>query len=156
MKKVTTFLKVALAVMMLVVIGLCAGAVELANRTAEMYPEYAYLKFPVLIGLYLPVIPFGYALYQAFELLRKIERENAFSGPSVNALRHIKYCAVAISAIYFIGSVLLFFQNALHPGIAILCFSIIFASAVVAVFAAVLQELLRSALQLKSENELTI
>lgn len=47
-------------------------------------------------------------------------------------------------------------QSALHPGIAIIGFIIIFASVVIAVFAGVLQKLLRNALDIKSENDLTV
>ena len=52
--------------------------------------------------------------------------------------------------------ILLVIQNALHPGIAIIGFVIIFATLVIAFFAAVLQQLLKSALEIKAENDLTI
>lgn len=106
--------------------------------------------------MYITVIPFYIALYQAFKLLDYIESKNAFSELVVESLKHISYCAIAIIALYLIGVVFLWFQNGLHSSIAMMGAVIIFATSAVAVFAAVLQELLKNALEIKSENDLTI
>ena len=52
--------------------------------------------------------------------------------------------------------ILLGTQNALHPGIAIIGLVIFFASIVIMLFTAVLQELLKNVLKIKTENDLTI
>ncbi|WP_026571992.1 MULTISPECIES: DUF2975 domain-containing protein [Sediminibacillus] len=157
MKKGTTiFLKLAVIIIGLVIIALCIWVPSLAKEAAEMNPEYAYLRYPVLIGVYIPVIPFFTALYQAWMLLRYIEQKQAFSPWAVAALKRIKVCGIAIGSIYIAGMLFLISQNALHPGIALIGLLIVFASFVIAVFSAVLQELLASALQIKKENELTI
>ncbi|MGM8365180.1 DUF2975 domain-containing protein [Virgibacillus sp. W0181] len=129
---------------------------SLANDTAEMFPEFSYLQFPVLIGLYVIGIPFYFALYKALKLITLIDNNNAFSDLPVNALKKIKYCAITISILYALGATFLLTQNALHPGIAIIVLTIIFSSVVIAVFAMVLQKLLKSALDIKSENDLTV
>jgi len=129
---------------------------RLANDTAEMFPGFSYLRFPVLIGLYVTGIPFYFSLYKALKLLAYIDKNNAFSVLSVNALRYIKYCAITISVLYAIGAIFLLSQKALHPGILIIVFTIIFSSVVIAVFSMVLQQLLKSALDIKSENDLTV
>ncbi|WP_010649805.1 DUF2975 domain-containing protein [Oceanobacillus massiliensis] len=153
----TIFLKTAVFLIGVIVLALCIFLLPwLANDTAEMFPEFAYLQYPVLIGLYLTAIPLFISLYQAIRLLRFIDNEDAFSESSVNSLNLIKYCAVIISILYVIGSILLMSQSALHPGIAIIGFIIIFASVVIAVFAGVLQKLLRNAIDIKSENDLTV
>lgn len=152
----TTFLKVAIFILGIIIFALCIWLPGLAKDAAEMNPEYAYLRFPVLVGSYIPAIPFYFALYQALKLLSYIDNENAFSELAVISLRHIKSCAIIISILYIIGLFLLVLQNALHPGIAIIGLAIIFASFVVSVFSALLQELLRRALELKSENDLTV
>ena len=121
-----------------------------------MYPEFGYLKYPVLIGIYLTALPFFFALYQAFKLLRYIEGNLAFSASAVLALSRIKHCAAVIITIYGIGMVLLGSQSALHPGIAILGFVIIFTTMVIFLFTAVLQELLNNVITIKSENDLTV
>lgn len=153
----TTFLKIAIFIIGIIVLALCTFLLPgLANDAAEMNPEYAYLRFPVLIGLYITAIPFFLALYQALKLLNYIESENAFSDLSVMSLGHIKNYAISIIILYVIGIFLLALQNVLHPGIAIIGIVIIFATLVISLFAAVLQELLRSALEIKSENDLTV
>lgn len=153
----TIFLKIAVFLIGVIVLSLCIFFLPwLANDTAEMFPEFAFLQYPVLLGLYLTTIPFFVALYQAIRLLKLIDNEDAFSESSVNSLNLIKYCAITISILYVIGSILLMSQSALHPGIAIIGFIIFFASVVIAVFAGVLQKLLRNTLDIKSENDLTV
>lgn len=158
MKRGTTiFLKWAVIAIGAIVFILCVVWLPtMAKHTAELFPEFAYLKWPVLIGLYMTAIPFGFSLFQAYKLLVCIEKQHAFSGEAIGALHRIKQCALMIMMIYLIGILFLFIQDALHPGIAILGLIIIFASVTISVFAAVLQELLHSALKIKSENDLTV
>ena len=152
-----TFLKVAVFTIGIIMLSLFIFALpSLAKYSVEMNPEYANLQYPVLIGLYITGIPFFFALYQALKLLSYIENNNAFSELAVNALGHIKHCASIISVLYVIGMILLGTQNALHPGIAIIGLVILFASTVILLFTAVLQEHLKNALRIKSENDLTI
>ncbi|MBA4535563.1 DUF2975 domain-containing protein [Bacillus aquiflavi] len=153
----TLFLKAAVFLIGITVLALCIFWLpSLANYTAEMFPEFAYLQHPILIGLYVTAMPFFIALYQAVKLLNYIDHNNAFSELSVKALKSIKYCAVTISILYVIGIIYLMSQNAFHPGIAIIGFSIIFTSVVISVFTAVLQKLLKNALDIKLENDLTV
>lgn len=153
----TTFLKVTILIIGIFVLTLCIFLLPgLAKDTAEMNPEYAYLRFPVLIGVNITAIPFFLALFQTFKLLNYIESENAFSNRSVMSLSQIKNYAFLIIALYVTGLILLVLQNALHPGVAIIGFVIIFATLVILFFAAVLQKLLRSVLEIKAENDLTI
>lgn len=156
-KGTTTFLKVAIFMVGMIVLALCTLWLPgIANGGAEMNPEYVYLRLPILLGINITTIPFYLALYQAFKLLKYIDTENAFSTRSVLSLGQIKNYAIAIIVLYAIGMILLVIQNALHPSIAIIGLVIIFATLVIAFFAAVLQELLKSALEIKAENDLTI
>jgi len=156
-KGTTAFLKIAIFMIGLFVIVFCSFWLPgLASDAEKMNPEYAYLKLPVLLGLYITAIPFFLALNRAWRLLNDIESGNAFSERSVTFLRHIKNCATTIMIMYISGILLLAVNNALHPGIAVVGIIIIFATLVIAVFAAVLQELLRSALEIKEENDLTV
>lgn len=113
---------------------------------------------PVLIGMYLPAIPFFIALYQALKLLNYIDENKAFSGLSVKALSHIKHCGISISAMYLVGLPYIFMvaDQDDAPGVVAITFVIIFASFVIAIFAAVLQSLLKSAIEIKTENDLTV
>lgn len=155
----TLFLKLAVILMGVPVIALCIFLVpEIAEFAAELYPEMAFIKYLVFIDFYAASIPFYFALYQAFKLLNLIDRNDAFSDLSVRALMNIKYSAIAISTIFAVGMPLFYLvaERDDAPGIILIGMLLIFASMVIAVFAAVLQRLLQEAINIKSENDLTV
>ena len=141
------------------VLAFCIFAVPaISSGVGVEWPELAYLKYPILIAGYLTAIPFFIALYQAFKLLSYIDKNTAFSVASVKALKYIKYCGIAMSILYFAGMPILFqiadADDA--PGLVLIGLALATAPLVVAVFAAVLQKLLQNAIDIKSENELTV
>lgn len=155
----TLFLKAAVIVIGLPILALCIFAVpEIANYLVEMYPDHSYLKYLVYIVFYGAAIPFYVALYQAFKLLNYIDKNNAFSELSVRVLKNIKYCAIIISCIFVLGLPIfyLFAERDDAPGVIVIGMVLVFASMVIAVFAAVLQRLLKEAIDIKSENDLTV
>ncbi|SME45316.1 DUF2975 domain-containing protein [Bacillus cereus] len=155
----TLFLKTAVILMGIPVLAMCIFLVpNIGNFAAELYPEMAYIKYLVFINLYATAIPYYFALYQTFKLLNYIDKNNAFSELSVKALKNIKYSALAISVLYVLGMPLFYLvaERDDAPGIIIIGMIIIFASMVIAVFAAVLQRLLKDARYIKSENDLTV
>ncbi|KYD00174.1 hypothetical protein B5V89_16570 [Heyndrickxia sporothermodurans] len=160
MKRVSTlFLKIAVILIGIPILALCIFLVpKIANYSAELLPNITYIKYFVLIYMYVTAIPFYFALYQAFKLLSYIDKNKAFSKISVTALKNIKYCAISISILYA-GGMPLFYLAADKddaPGIILIGLVVIFASMVIAVFAAVLQKLLKEAIDIKSENDLTV
>lgn len=102
MEKVTTlFLKMAVILLGVPVLALCIFLVpEMANLAAKLLPEFAFIKYLVFIAFDASAIPFYFALYQAFKLLRYIDKNKAFSDLSVKALKKIKYCAITISILH--------------------------------------------------------
>ncbi|WP_163582495.1 DUF2975 domain-containing protein [Gracilibacillus saliphilus] len=158
MKKGSTlFLKIAVLFIGIPVLALCLfGLVKLANNPVS--PDYAHLLYPIVIGMYLSAIPFYMALYWAFRLLNHIDKNKAFSQISVKALKNIKNCAITISSLYvvIIPFVYLVAEKDDAPGLIIFGMVPIFASMVIAVFAAVLHRLLQEAIDIKSENDLTV
>ncbi|MBP3047440.1 DUF2975 domain-containing protein [Bacillus subtilis subsp. subtilis] len=149
----------ALVLIGIPILALCIFLVpKIANYSAELFPNIAYIKYLVFIYLYVTAIPFYFALYQAFKLLSYIDKNKAFSGLSVRALKNIKYCAVTISIFYAAGMPVFYLMAEIDdaPGIIVIGLIIIFASMVIAVFAAVLQKLLKEAIDIKSENDLTV
>ncbi|MCJ8009301.1 DUF2975 domain-containing protein [Lederbergia wuyishanensis] len=153
----TTFLKLAVLFIGVIILVLCIFWLPWeARHAAEMNPEYAYLRYPVLFGLYITAIPFFLALYQSLKLLIYVEKNNAFSKLAVTSLKYIMRCANTITILYVVGFFFLVSQNAMHPGIALVGFTIIFTSLIISLFSAVLQALLKNALDIKSENDLTI
>ncbi|WP_339200612.1 DUF2975 domain-containing protein [Peribacillus sp. FSL P2-0133] len=155
----TLFLKIAVIFIGIPVLALCIFFVpEIANFAAELYPDMTYLKYLVFIDLYASAIPFYFALYQAFKLLSFIDKNKAFSELSVRALKTIKNCAITISGLYVLGMPLFYLIADMDdaPGIILIGMVVIFASMVIAVFAAVLQRLLQEAIDIKSENDLIV
>ncbi len=159
MKQVTTlFLKLAVIFMGISVLALCIFLVpHMAIFAAKLYPNIASMKYLVFIVMYGAAVPFYFALYQAFNLLRYIDESTAFSELSVKALKNIKCCAITISGLYVLGMPLFhFIAKKMDPPIGLMGLIIIFASLVIAVFAAILQRLLQEAINIKSENDLTV
>ena len=159
MKPETLFLKLAVVLMGLPVLALCIFLVpEIGNIVAKLLPEFAYLKYLVSIVFYASAIPFYFALYHAFKLLRYIDKNIAFSQISVKALKNIKQSAITISTLHVLVLPLfyLFAEKDDAPGVIFVGLIVPLASMVIAVFAAVLQKLLKNAIDIKSENDLTI
>ncbi|MGD7044842.1 DUF2975 domain-containing protein [Jeotgalibacillus proteolyticus] len=158
MKKGTIhFLKAVIIMIAVTILLLCVFLLpQQAENAAHQAPEFASLQYPVLFGLYATVVPFFLALYQAYKLLDLIADRRAFSSSSAAALGWIKSSAFAIMLIYMAGMVMLAIMSALHPGIALVGLVILFACLTIATFTAVLQTLLKDALTLKSEHDLTI
>lgn len=147
----------------IVLIGLVALAILI--RLPSIEGRAANLD---LFGIYAdPFILYGYAasttffiaLYKAFKLLVFIGQNKAFSPNSVGALRSIKYCAIVLS-IFFVTAglyVKIFHSKDDDPaGFLAICIVTTFGSIVVATAAAIFQQLLQNAIDMKSENDLTI
>jgi hypothetical protein len=153
----TLFLKVAVFLIGTPILALCVyGSYWLASNPVN--PNYAHILYPILIGMYISVIPFFIALYQTFKLLNYIDKNQTFSELSVKALKNIKFCAVTISVLYVVIMPFVYLLAELDdaPGLIIIGMVPTFASIVIAVFAAVLQKLLKNAIDIKLENDLTI
>ena len=156
----TIFLKVVIFLIGIAVLAVCIfGLPGVASRDAAAHPETAYLQCPFLVYAYVLCIPFYAVLYQVFKLLTYIDKNRAFSELSVRALRYIKYCAITISILIVVGIIIsaaIFYGSEDITGIIMLTLISIFASSVIATFAAVLQRLLQEAIDIKSENDLTV
>ncbi|MEH7378957.1 DUF2975 domain-containing protein [Bacillus sp. JJ1533] len=153
----TLFLKTAIFFMGIVVLALCIYWLPwAANDLAVKNVEFAYLKYPLLIGIEVTLIPYLLALFHGFKLLIYIDKNSAFSQNSVKSLTFIKYCAAIISVWYVIGFLFVISQDAGHPSVLLIALVIIFACFVVSVFAAVLQKLLKNAIKIQEENDLTV
>ncbi|SES38358.1 DUF2975 domain-containing protein [Psychrobacillus sp. OK032] len=155
----TLFLKIAVIFLGIPILALCIfGLPILAREAIESNSEFVYVLYGIIIVMYVSAIPFFIALNHAFKLLSFIDKNNAFSEISVKALKNIKYCAITISGLFVLG--MPFFYNFAEldyaPGVILIGMLFIFASMVIAVFAAVLQRLLQEAINIKSENDLTV
>ncbi|WP_094096102.1 DUF2975 domain-containing protein [Paenibacillus physcomitrellae] len=158
MERISTFfLKATVILMGLVILALCIfGLPSIAKGFDGYFSDY--WLYPTITGMYLSAVPFFAALYQALKLLSYIDRNTAFSDSSVRALKIIKYCAFAICILYVAILPFLYFMADQDdaPGLIVIGLVVIFASLVIGVFAAVLQKLLKNAIDIKSENDLTV
>lgn len=129
--------------------------IEGRNKHATLFE--IYFKDPVLAYVYTASIPYFVALYQAFKVLGYAGRNTIFSQAAVKALRTIKYCAIAI-IVFVAVSVLFFFSGDPEdrpPGV-FMRILVTFPSIVVATAAAVFERVLQNAVEIKSENDLTV
>jgi hypothetical protein len=158
MKRVNTvFLKIAVFLIGTPILAFgIFGLIWLLKNPAN--PDYAHILYPIVVGMYASTVPFYIALYQAFKLLGYIDKNLAFSELSVKALKAIKKCAITISILYLAIEPFVFQVAQLDdaPGLVIIGMVPVFASMVIAVFAAVLQKLFQEAIDMKSENDLIV
>ncbi|GAA4415475.1 DUF2975 domain-containing protein [Nibrella viscosa] len=114
---------------------------------------------PFILYGYATSIAFFIALYKAFKFLGYIGKNKVFSADSVKALRDIKYCAIVLTILIVTAG--LYIRVAHHKdddpaGFLAVCIVTTFASIVVATAAAIFEKLLQNAVDMKSENDLTI
>jgi hypothetical protein len=156
MKSETLFLKIVVCLIGITVLALSIIASPfIANELAK---GLDWLLVLFVIDLYASAIPFFVALYHTLRLLSYIDKNIAFSELSVRSLKYIKYCAFTFSMLY-VSALPMFYlwaKGAGAPGVMLFGLVIILASIVIAVFASILQKLLKNAIDIKSENDLTI
>ncbi len=160
MKKGSTlFLKIVLC---LIAVGVFAGMIwfpQTEGRAANLDLISIYSN-PFIIYIYIGSIPFFFGLCQAFKLLNFIEANRAFSQSAVNTLKAMKLASLLL--IGFIALALLYIHFTPHgvdedpAGPTMLGFVVSFGVAVIATACAVFQKLLQNAVDLKSENDLTV
>ena len=148
----TLFLKSVIYLIGLAVLGICViiAGVSISGN-GGMY-------LSILIIAEVAAIPFFYALYQGILLLQYIDQNTAFSEMSVKAIKNIKNCAFTISVIYAAEMPYMVYvaDKDDAPGAVVIGLVFIFAPLITSVFAAVLQKLLQKAIDIKSENDLTV
>lgn len=153
----TTFLKVIICLIGIAALAALLWMPQIEGRNVNADWVTIYLRDPFLIYIYIGSTPFFAALYQAFKLLSLIQKNKAFSTASVVALRNIKYCALAL--IGFIAGAEAYIISAVNDdraGAIALGIYITFAITIVATATAVFEKLLQNAVDLQSENDLTV
>jgi DUF2975 family protein len=119
-----------------------------------------YFQDPFLALVYAGSIPFFMALYQAIRALGYVGRNQVFSPEVVKALRTIKYCSLGIIGFVVVEEIWILLMNdrdSDNPGAPIFMgLLIVLPSIVVATAAALFERILQSAVDIKSENDLTV
>lgn len=153
------FLQVVIALIGIGALALMLWFPHIEGRNANADLATIYLRDPFLAYAYIASIPFFVALYQAFTLLRYIGQNKVFSQTAVNTLRTIKYCAIILSILIVMAGIYtrIFHAKGDDPaGFLAMCIVTTFVSIVLATAAAVFERLLQNAVDIKSENDLTV
>lgn len=159
MKSISTlFLQVVIVLFGLVVLAILIRVPATEGRAVNLDWVGIYSDPFILYG-YATSIAFFVALYKAFKLLGYIGQNKIFTTQSVGALRSIKYCAIIFMALIVMAGL---YIRLSHPvdddpaGFLAMCIVVTFAAAVVATAAAIFEKILQNAIDMKSENDLTI
>ncbi len=159
MRRETMILKIAVIMLGIPVAALSVLLLPwIARDAAQSSIRMAYVIYGILILMYISVVPFFAALYQGFRLLGYIDSNKAFSELSLNSIQKIRSYAAAISIIYLFAMPLFYIVAEIDdaPGVILVGMIFVFAPLTVTVFAAILKKLLKNAIDLKNDNELTI
>lgn len=142
-------------VVMLALCGVIAWIVFFENRPDPYHMEYIWF-----IGTYAAAIPYFIALYQAMKILKYIDTDRAFSELAVKSLNIITRAAIVVFIIVTIGGLPFFYTlvqlDGDTPGFMLLGLIISGSAFLIVVFTSVLNRLLQDAIDVKSENDLTI
>jgi len=149
----TIFLQVVIVLMGFGALAFVLWAPQ-RNAQATLFEKYfnAFVAYT-----YVTSIPFFVALFQAFKLLGYAGRNEIFAPGSVRALRTIKYCALAIIGLVVVSvSFMIGGDREDRPGGLFMRILVTFPSIVVATAAAICERILQNAVDIKSENDLTV
>jgi hypothetical protein len=132
--------------------------VEGVNKNATSLYEIYFDDF-FLAYVYLSSLPFFMALYQMIRLLGYAGQNKIFSMAAIKSLRRIKYCALII-IVLIAGAVVILLSDKTEgddrPPILMIGMIFSFGCVVVATAAAIFERILQNAVDLKSENDLTV
>jgi hypothetical protein len=147
----------------IVLIGVVALAIliwfPLTEGRATNLDLFSIYFDPFILYGYAASIAFFVALYKAFKLLGYIGQNKVFSSNSVKALKSIKYCAIILSILIATAGLFIRLSHDKEDdpaGFLAICIVTTFIAIVVATAAAIFEKILQNAVDMKSENDLTI
>lgn len=156
----TIFLQIVVVLIGAVALALLLWEPHLEGRNANATLFQIYFQDPLLALVYIGSIPFFMALYQTFQMLGRVGRNETFSPEVVKALRIIRYCALAVIGFVIVEELFILIMSGGdndNPGAPILMgLLIVLPSIVVAVAASMFERILQNAVDLKSEHDLTV
>ena len=153
----TIFLQIVIVLIGIAALALMLWEPHIEGRNAHATLFEIYFNDPFLAYAYIASISFFVALYQAFKLLGYAGQNQVFSPAAVKAMRTIKFCAIAM--IGFVAGGEIFILSATgedRAGGVFMGILITFGSIVIAAAAAMFERILQNAVDLKSENDLTV
>ena len=153
----TAFLQIVIVLIGIGALALMLWEPHLEGRNAHATVFEVYFKDPFLVYAYIASIPFFVALYNGFKVLGYAAQNQVFSQVAVKTLRTIKFCAIALIGFVAVGEIFILMSDSDdRPGGVFMGVLITFGSIVIATAAATFERILQSAVDLKSENDLTV
>src|SRR3954468_1016601 len=154
----TIFLQIVIVLVGVGALALLLWEPQIEGVNAHATNFEIYFKDPFLALMYAGSIPFFIALYQAFKVLGYARQNKVFSPEVVKALRTTKYCALAIIAFVVVEEIFIMLNhgNDDPAGGVFMGILITFGSIVIAAAAAMFERILQNAVEIKSENDLTV
>jgi cytochrome bd-type quinol oxidase subunit 2 len=152
------FLQVVIVLIGIMALAILIGFPLTEGRATNLDLFSIYFDPFILYG-YAASIAFFVALYKAFKLLGYIGQNRVFSSNSVKALKSIKYCAVVLSILIVTAGLFIRITHNKEDdpaGFLAVCIATTFVSIVVATAAAIFEKILQNAVDMKSENDLTV
>ncbi len=156
-KSSIVFLQVVIVLIGVAALALLLWEPHLEGRNVHATTFQIYFNDPFLAYAYIGSIAFFVALYQAFKVLGFAGQNKIFSPAAVKALRTVKQCAFII--IGFVAGaeiIILFSDSDDRAGGVAMGIVISFGSVIIATAAAVFERVLQKAVDMKSENDLTV
>lgn len=159
MKRISIiFLQVVIVLVGIIALSLLIRMPLLEGRARNL-DLFSVYSDPFILYGYAASIAFFVALYQAFKLLGNITHNKLFSHDSVRTVRSIKYCAMIVGgAIALAGLYIMIFhaKDDDPAGFVAMCIVTTFISIAIAAGVAVAEKVLQNAVDMKTENDLTI
>ncbi len=154
----TIFLQIVIVLIGIGALALLLWEPQIEGVNAHATNFEIYFKDPFLALVYAGSIPFFIALYQAFKVLGYAGQNKVFSQAAVQALRTIKYCAIAIIGFVAVEEIFILLNHGSDDpaGGVFMGILITFGSIVIATAAAMFERILQSAVEMKSENDFTV
>jgi hypothetical protein len=156
-KSSTLFLRFVLCLIAIGVLAIMLWLPQTEGRAANLDLISIYSD-PLIIYTYIASTPFFFGLYQAFKLLNLIDANQAFSQKAVNTLKSMKLASLTLIGLIVLALVYIRFyaQGDDSTGPTMLGFCVSFAFGVIATAAGIFQKLFQNAVDIKSENDLTV
>ena len=153
----TIFLQIVIVLIGIGAFVLLLWEPQIEGRNAHATLFEIYFKDPFLAYIYIGSIAFFVALYQAFKVLGYVRQDKIFSQEAVKALRTIKFCALILIG-FVAGAEIFIMLNTSddRAGGVFMGILITFGSIVIATAAAMFERILQNAVDIKSENDLTV
>ncbi len=153
----TIFLQIVIVLIGMGTLAMMLWFPHIEGRNVNATVFEVYFKDPFLAYVYVASLAYFTALYQACKVLVLARHNRVFSQEAVNAMRSIKYCAVAIVGFVALALVFIMLNDSddraggVFMGVVITLGSIVIATA-----AAMFERILQNAVDLKSESDLTV